>query len=331
MSSLTGGPKGFFRVMILLTALILLTASISILFVGRLPLTLNDWLTMSPLARIALSLRVPRVVFSLIAGASLAAAGAALQAVFRNPLASPSILGVSQGAAFGAAVGILMFTGIAALIEASAFVSGLAAVMFTYFLARMVRYGGSILRLILAGMASAALFNAGVGVVKSLADPLKQLPEITFWLLGSFAGLTEYEVVTAGSVALVGAVAVGILSWRLNILSLGDEQAKALGVNPKIYRNAAIFASITVVSAVTAVAGQIMWIGLVMPHLGRKVVGSDNRRAVPAAALIGALIMLIADDIARGVSAAEIPLSVVTSLIGVPIFVAILSMRESRK
>ncbi len=305
-------------------------AVVSILFVGRLPLTITDWMSMTGLAKTALKIRLPRVLFALITGASLAAAGAAMQAVFRNPLASPSVLGVSQGAAFGAALGILMYPGNAALIEAHAFIFGIIAIASTYALSRAIKYGGAILRLILAGMATASAFNAALGTVKYVADPLRQLPEIVFWLLGSFAGVRPIEVLTAGFAAAAGAAAIVALSWRLNILSLGDTQAKALGVDPKIYRNVAIIASVVSVAAMTAVAGQIGWIGLVAPHLGRKVVGADNRKAIPAAMVLGALTMLVADDIARAATTAEIPLSIVTSAIGVPLFIAILSMKKEK-
>lgn len=271
--------------------------------------------------------RLPRAIAASVAGAALGLAGVSLQNTFRNYLAGPGILGVTSGSAFGAVLAILLLPPNPILIQLTAFVFGLVATLLTYNLARLA--GRGTLALVLAGIVTSALFSAGVGMVKYMADPYNKLPAMVYWLLGSFAGVRWVDLAPALPPSLASVVTLLLLRWVLNILSLGDDEATALGVNVGLFRAITIVVATLATSSATSLAGMIAWIGVVSPHIARLLVGYDNRRLVPTTALVGATLLLFCDDLARTLSAAELPLSVVTNFVGAPILFAILVRRRA--
>ena len=270
------------------------------------------------------NIRVPRVAAALLVGAALAAAGASYQALFRNPLVSPDILGVSAGAGLGAVAGIFLSLPVAA-IQASAFVGGMAAVGFVTLVASMVRNTDRTLTLVLIGVVIGALAGAATSLLKVMADPYDQLPAITFWLLGSLAAITTEDILPALPMVLVGLVPLALLRWRINVLSLGDEEARALGIEVGRTRFLVIAAATLITASVTALAGVVGWVGLVIPHIARMLVGPGFGRLLPVSVLIGAGYLLIVDTLARTIAQVEVPLGILTAVIGAPFFVWLLA------
>jgi iron complex transport system permease protein len=268
---------------------------------------------------VVFQLRLPRVAAAVLIGAALAAAGAAYQNLFRNPLVSPDILGVSSGAALGAVLGIFLTLNVVA-IQLFAFVGGIVAVVCVYATAAAVRGRDPILVLVLAGVIMGALFGAGVALLKYLADPYNQLPAITFWLLGSLAGVAPMDVWGALPLVVLGLVPLWLLRWRINVLSLGDEEARTLGVDVRTTRVLVVAAATLITAASVAIAGVIGWVGLLVPHFARMVVGPDFGRLLPVSILFGACFMLAVDTLARTVASIEIPLGVLTAFVGTPLF-----------
>ncbi|GAA4216098.1 iron ABC transporter permease [Sagittula marina] len=270
------------------------------------------------------NIRLPRVGAALLVGAALAAAGATYQALFRNPLVSPDILGVSAGAGLGAVAGIFLSLPVAA-IQASAFVGGMAAVGVVMLVGAMVRHTDRTLTLVLLGVVVGALAGAATSLLKVMADPYDQLPAITFWLLGSLASITTRDILPALPMVLVGLLPLALLRWRINVLSLGDEEARALGIEAGRTRLVVIAAATLITASVTALAGVVGWVGLVIPHIARMLVGPGFGRLLPASALIGAGYLLVVDTLARTIAAVEVPLGVLTAVIGAPFLVWLLA------
>ncbi|MFG1477782.1 iron ABC transporter permease [Xanthobacter sp. V4C-4] len=270
------------------------------------------------------NIRGPRILAAMGVGAALATAGAAYQSLFRNPLVSPDILGVSSGAALGAVLGIFLALPVAG-VEAASFAGGLAAVATVYGVAHLVRGHEPLLVLVLAGIVIGTLFSAGISILKVLADPYNQLPAITFWLLGSLAGAGRKELVLLGPALLAGLTPLLLLRWRIDIMTLGEEEARALGVEAGRVRAIVILAATLLTATAVSIAGIIGWVGLVVPHLARLVVGPAFARVAPVAALMGAGFLLTVDTVARGVSTVEIPLGVLTALVGTPVFLWLLA------
>ena len=270
------------------------------------------------------NIRLPRVAGACLVGAALASAGATYQALFRNPLVSPDILGVSAGAGLGAVAGIFLALPVA-LIQLSAFAGGLLAVALVMAVAAAVRGADRVLTLVLTGVVIGALAGAATSLLKVLADPYDQLPAITFWLLGSLASVTAADIAPALPAVLLGLVPLILLRWRVNVLSMGDEEARALGVEAGRTRALAICAATLVTASVTAVAGVVGWVGLVIPHIARMLVGPGFGRLLPTSALIGAGYMLLVDTAARTIAATEVPLGILTAVIGAPVFVWLLA------
>jgi iron complex transport system permease protein len=268
---------------------------------------------------VILQIRGPRIAAAILIGAALASAGAAYQNMFRNPLVSPDILGVSAGAAVGAALGIFLSLDIIA-IQVLAFVFGLGAVGLVYLTANAVRGHDPLLVLVLAGVAIGALLGASVALMKYLADPYNQLPAITFWLLGSLATVNPDDVSTVAPLVLASLVPMWLLRWRVNLLSLDDEEARALGVATGRVRLTVIAAATLMTSAAVAVSGVIGWIGLVIPHFARMIVGPAFSRLLPASIFLGAAFLLAVDTLARTIARIEIPLGVLTAFVGTPLF-----------
>jgi iron complex transport system permease protein len=308
----------------------LVAAFLSALAVGRFPIAPAQLPAIllaqdsSPAALVFWNIRLPRVAAAMLVGACLAAAGAAFQGIFRNPLASPDLLGVSAGASLGAVLGIFLGLPVAA-IQGLAFAGGIAAVAAVAALSSAVRgQGDPVLVLILAGIALGALMGAAISLLKILADPYNQLPAITFWLLGSLAAATRGDFLAALPPAAVGLLGLVLLRWRLNLLTLGEDEARALGVNTTVLRAGAVACATLATAAVTALAGAVGWIGLVVPHMARMLGGPDLRRLVPLSMLLGAAFVLTVDTIARSVGRMEVPLGILTAMLGTPLFLWLL-------
>jgi len=255
---------------------------------------------------------------------SLAAAGEVFQMLFGNPLVEPGFLGVSQGAAFGAAFSIILLGSSAWLVQSSAGMFALLGLGGSYLLSRHARFGGWVLRLVLAGIAVSALFSAGLGVLKYIADPLSQLPEITYWLLGGLYSITWAKLKSILFITLLGLYVMYRMRWRLNLLSLEDETAFSLGLAPGRERALLLFAATASTAAVISVSGIVGWVGLIIPHISRRLFGADARLALPASMLIGAIFTILCDDLSRTLMAGEIPLGIFTSLVGAAFFVLLM-------
>ena len=269
-------------------------------------------------------IRLPRVAAALLVGAAFAAAGASYQALFRNPLVSPDILGVSAGAGLGAVAGIFLSLPVVA-IQLSAFVGGIVAVGFVTLVAALVQNTDRTLTLVLVGVVIGALAGAATSLLKVMADPYDQLPAITFWLLGSLAAITTEDILPALPVVLLGLVPLALLRWRINVLSLGDEEARALGIEVARTWFLVIASATLITASVTALAGVVGWVGLVIPHIARMLVGPSFGRLLPVSVLIGAGYLLIVDTLARTIAQVEVPLGILTAVIGAPFFVWLLA------
>lgn len=264
------------------------------------------------------NLRLPRILLNSLVGAGLAVSGAAFQGIFRNPLVSPDVLGVSSGAAFGAALGIL-FSGINPLATGMALFFGIVSVSITYTLSRM-RGESSTLSLVLSGMIISAVFSALISLIKYVADPYDKLPAITYWLMGSFASASYSNLQLVGIPILLGTIVLLLLRWRINILSLGDEDAYSLGVNPVRTRQVIIVVATLITASCVTVTGVVGWVGLVIPHICRMLIGVDHKNMLPISCIVGATFMIFVDMIARTATAAEIPIGILTALVGAPFF-----------
>lgn len=282
-----------------------------------------------PVDTVLFSIRLPRVLAAALVGAALASAGAAYQSLFRNPLVSPDILGVSTGAGLGAVLGILLGLPVAA-VQLLGFAGGLLTVAAVAGLARALRGGGDVLVLVLAGIVIGALAGASISLAKVLADPYDQLPAITFWLLGSLSGVKAGDVAATLPAVLAGLAPLVLYRWRIGVLSLGDDEARALGVDVARLRLVVIGAATLATSAVVAISGVIGWVGLMVPHMARLLVGPRFDRLLPASVLLGAAFMVAVDTLARSAARIEIPLGVLTALIGGPVFVVLLARGRRR-
>lgn len=277
-------------------------------------------------ANVVFTVRMPRILLAMLAGAGLALSGAALQGVFRNPLVGPQVVGVSSGAAFGGTLAILLSLPRYGLLG-SAFAFGLSALVLVYALNGIVARR-NILALVLAGVVITGFFGALVSLLQYLADTEDKLPAMVFWLLGSFAtGNWDKLLLVAGPVLLGSALLVG-LRWRINLLSMGDEDARTLGVNVEPLRWLVLVLVSSIVAAQVAVSGIIGWVGLVVPHMARMLVGPDHRVMMPASLIIGALYLLLIDTVARTATSTEIPLGILTALIGTPVFAFVLRQTQ---
>ena len=259
-----------------------------------------------------LNIRLPRILLACMVGCSLATAGTAYQSVFRNPMAAPDILGASSGACFGAAL---------------AFISSLLSVALVYTIARRTK-GNRVTSLLLAGVMIGSLFSACTSYVKLVADPSNQLPAITYWLMGSLSGTRMNVVAFAAVPMLIGLAPLLILRWRINLLTLGEEEARSMGANTNRLRLVVILCATVLTAASVAVSGMIGWVGLVIPHLSRKLVGNDCRHLLPASALFGAIFLLLVDNISRNLLATEIPIGILTAFVGAPFFLYLMTRKE---
>ncbi len=274
--------------------------------------------------RVVWDLRLPRIAAALLVGAALSTAGAAYQTMFRNPLVSPDILGVSSGAGLGAILAIYLNFSLFG-VQMAAFVGGLLAVGIVLSLARMLRHHPPILILVLAGMAVGTLLGAALSLIKILADPYSQLPSMTFWLLGGLSAVRSYEVWPAALMVLACIVPVWLLRWRINVLALQDEEARSLGMPVSALRCLLIVCATLMTAVCVALAGIIGWVGLLIPHAARLLVGPDFSRLLPVCLLVGAAFLLLTDTLARSIGTLELPLGVLTALVGAPGFLLLLA------
>lgn len=272
---------------------------------------------------VIVQVRLPRVMGAVLVGAALAAAGAAYQAMLRNPLVSPDILGVSSGAGLGAALGIFFSLPVLG-IQALAFALGLATVFLVYLIASAARGNDPVLILVLSGVVVGALASAAISLLKIMADPYDQLPAITFWLMGSLASLDPDDIKSALPAALIGLAPLYALRWRMNLLSLDDEEGQALGVDTLRLRMMFVASATLMTSAVVSISGIIGWVGLIMPHIARMLVGPNFNRLLPASMLLGAAYLLLVDNLARSMTSIELPLGILTALLGAPFFLWLL-------
>ena len=280
--------------------------------------------------QLVLNLRLPRLITSALLGMSLAAAGGVMQMLFRNPLVEPGFLGVTQGAGFGAALSILFLSVSPLVIELSAAGFAVIGLLLSYFIARRIRFGGWVLRLVLSGIAVSALFSAGLGILKYMADPTSQLPEIVFWLLGGLWSVTWSDLFFILPAVVIGLIIIFLMRWRLNLLALNDETAFSLGVAVGRERVLLLGASVLVTAAVVSVAGIVGWIGLIIPHIARRIAGANAAAFIPVSMSLGAVFGMICDDIARVLTTGEIPLGIITSLLGAGIFLVMMTARSIR-
>lgn len=320
----------------ILPSLVLLMIAVALtgLTIGAFPVTLdgflhavdNLWsgdLPQTPEQRVLFGIRGPRVLAGLIVGAALAGAGVVYQGLFRNPLVSPDVLGVSAGAGLGAVIGIFLSLPVFA-IQALAFGGGLATVSLVYLVAATVRGRDPTLVLVLGGVVVGAMAGAAISLLKILADPYDQLPAITFWLLGSLASVHGGDLWNVLPAVLIGLVPLLLLRWQINVLSLGDEEAKSLGVEAGRLRVIVIAAATLMTASVVAIAGVIGWVGLVIPHIARMLIGPSFERLLPAAMLMGASYLVLVDTLARSLGRIEVPLGILTAVVGAPFFLWLL-------
>jgi iron complex transport system permease protein len=277
---------------------------------------------------IIINLRLPRLIISLLLGMSLGAAGQVFQMLFSNPLVEPGFLGVSQGAAFGAGVAVVFLGNLSWVVQGMAALCAFVGLFLSYVLAHRIRFGGWILRLLLAGISVSALFTAGMGVLKYAADPLQELPELTFWLLGGLWNASWRQVFSTAPVVMPSLVIVCSLRWRLNVLALSDEVVHSLGVSPGRERTILLGAAVAATAVMISVSGLVAWVGLIVPHIARRSFGVDTRMSLPGSMIIGGLFTVICDGIARTSLAGEIPLGVLTSLLGAAFFLLLMSTRR---
>ncbi|MCI9261612.1 iron ABC transporter permease [uncultured Adlercreutzia sp.] len=327
------------RLVVLGLAIALVVAAVASLMLGRYPIDpgqalgmlVNQIIPLDPTwtdqqATLFFNVRLPRILLALLVGCCLSLAGAAYQGTFQNPLVSPDILGASQGAAFGAAVAILL--GLSSVMtSAFAFAFALITVFLVLLISSRAR-GNHMMVVVLAGIMVSSLFQAGVSYAKLVADPTDELADITYWLMGSLTGANMSEIAMVFPVMFVGCAVLFALRWRINILTMGDDEAATMGVNARRTRIVVIVAATLITAASVCVTGMIGWVGLVIPHLCRMMVGADYRKLIPASMLMGATFLLVVDDIARLATTAEIPIGILTAFVGAPFFLYLITRKK---
>ncbi len=310
------------------------------LFIGRYPVPLKEMpnILVYPIFRqlngledtyytIIWEIRLPRAILAGLVGASLAASGAAFQGLFRNPLVNSGILGVSSGAGFGAVLAILLLSPASHLVYIFALLFGGVAVFFSYMIGKIYNSTPTIM-LILGGVVVSSIFTSLISLIKYVSDPFNQLPAITFWLMGSLASASSQELLIGAPPMLVGVIGLNLIRWRINVLSMGDREAQTLGINVKLDKLMAIcFATLSTAGAV-CVSGTIGWVGLIIPHIGRMIVGNDNKALIPISCALGASFLIIVDNVSRTIISGEVPIGILTSLIGGPFFIYLLKQTK---
>lgn len=325
------------NIVMIVLAVLPLAAFIISFTVGRYPIPVNEVFDIflknvfgvsasipQTVETVMFNVRMPRIFAALFVGGALAISGASYQGLFKNPMVSPDILGASAGAGFGAAVGILFSFGIVG-IQVSAFAFGIGAVVMTFIISSAISKGNNTtLVLVLTGMVVSTLFSAFISMTKYVADPDSKLPAITFWLMGGLSSIRSMDVKVIMVPMLLGAVPLMLIRWKLNVLSFGDEESKSLGLDTKKLRMVVIACSTLLTASAVSICGMVGWIGLVIPHLARMLVGPNYKSLLPASLFLGSTFLLVVDDIARSLFAIEIPLGILTSMLGAPFFLYLL-------
>lgn len=318
---------------LIVALLLLVPLALIALSIGRMQLSLSQtWAGLidpkhnTLYANILYDIRLPRVLGAMVIGAALASSGIAFQNLFNNPLVSPDLLGVSNGAAVGAALAILLNSNLW-VVQGFALIGGILAVSITILIPRLVGQGGTLI-LVLSGIIISGFMQAALGLLKYLADPDSQLQSIVYWQLGSIAKLDIPSLLAALPMMIIGFIILIFFRWHLTIMSLGGQTAASQGINIERERLVIILAATLLTAGAVCLAGTIGWIGLVVPHIARRLIGDNARFALPLAAIFGAAFLLVIDTLARTMSAGEIPLSIVTGFIGTPVFIYILAHRK---
>ncbi|HIF5509358.1 TPA: FecCD family ABC transporter permease [Pasteurella multocida] len=316
-----------------LPPILLVLVAISACLIGQYHIALQDvWQAVLHIAAdnprtdaetVLWNIRLPRIFTAIIVGAALSVAGATYQGMFKNPLVSPDILGVTVGAGLGAVTAIY-FGGSLFTIQVVAFLGGLLAVFLVYLISRTAPHHSPTLALVLAGIAIASLLSAGISLLKILSDPYSQLTTITFWLMGGLNMATLNDLALVAPLICASLIPLILLRWRMNLLSLDDEEAETLGINTKRTRLIFILSATLMTSAAVSITGIIGWVGLIIPHIARLWIGADFRRLLPTSLFIGATFLLLTDTIARSIFSIEVPLGIITSLVGAPFFLSLL-------
>lgn len=292
---------------------------------GKIVGTEPTWQAMDE--KLLLGVRLPRVMASVLVGAALSLSGVVYQGIFKNPLVSPDFLGVSSGACIGAALAILVAMP-SGLIQVFAFVGGLIAVALTLLIPNFMRSNSNIM-LVLSGIIVSGAMTSILGFIKYIADPETQLAAITYWQLGSFAYVDNHDILVVLPLGIIAAVILIAMAWWINILSLGEQEARSLGANVSLLRGLCIVCSTVLTAGAVCISGTIGWVGLVVPHFGRMLIGSDNRKLLPACCIIGAIFMLLVDTVTRIIGPAEMPVSILTGIIGAPFFAWLLYRQKA--
>lgn len=318
---------------LIVALLLLVPLALIALSIGRMQLSLGQtWAGLiapkhnALYANILYDIRLPRVLGAMVIGAALASSGIAFQSLFNNPLVSPDLLGVSNGAAVGAALAILLNSNLW-VVQGFALIGGILAVSITVLIPRLVDQGGTLI-LVLSGIIISGFMQAALGLLKYLADPDSQLQSIVYWQLGSIAKLDIPSLLAALPMMIIGFIILIFFRWNLTIMSLGGQTAASQGINIERERLVIILAATLLTAGAVCLAGTIGWIGLVVPHIARRLIGDNARFALPLAAIFGAAFLLVIDTLARTMSAGEIPLSILTGFIGTPVFIYILAHRK---
>jgi len=272
-----------------------------------------------------MNIRLPRILLGLLCGAGLSLAGCCFQGFFSNPLATPDTMGVAGGASFGAALGLLLGFNMIG-VQLLSFGMGIAAVFFTKAAASGRDHGPAVL--VISGIMVGALFSALVSLVKFLADAESQLPAITYWLMGSLSGTGYSKLALGAPVIIIGIIIIFLLRWRINLLALSEDELIASGTNVKLLRSLVVICATAMTASVISMCGQVGWVGLIVPHMCRLIWGQDNAKLIPASVSIGAAFMVAVDTLARSVSAAEIPVSILTAIVGAPFFISLLNSKR---
>ena len=272
-----------------------------------------------------MNIRLPRILLGLLCGAGLSLAGCCFQGFFSNPLATPDTMGVAGGASFGAALGLLLGFNMIG-VQLLSFGMGIAAVFFTKAAASGREHGPAVL--VISGIMVGALFSALVSLVKFLADAESQLPAITYWLMGSLSGTGYSKLALGAPVIIVGIIIIFLLRWRINLLALSEDELIASGTNVKLLRSLVVICATAMTASVISMCGQVGWVGLIVPHMCRLIWGQDNAKLIPASISIGAAFMVVVDTLARSISAAEIPVSILTAIVGAPFFISLLNSKR---
>lgn len=278
---------------------------------------------------VVVNVRLPRVAAAALVGAALSTAGCAYQGMFRNPMVSPDLLGASTGAGFGAALGILLGLGYG-LTTTLSFAFGLLAVILAYLISRVSRIQPT-LAMVLAGVMISSLFTSGTSFIKLVADTTDQLPAITYWLMGALTSVKARDVRFAFWPVAIGLIPLWLLRWRVNLLTVSEAEARSMGVDTARLRVAVVLCATLMTAGSVAISGMIGWVGLVIPHFGRMIFGQDYRRLIPASSLLGAVFLMVVDNLARTITTSEVPLGILTSFVGAPVFLYLILSGGSQR